>query len=401
MPSARIGEYLVAQGLLTTAAINRALGYQRSAAPRVRLGSILLTWDLLSEGELLRALAALHRCEAVTGAMLAGASVDAVRMLPASHAVRLNALPYALEESRIRVAFVNPSDLSVLDEVSALTGRPCRAGVATELRLLQAQRRFYGRAIPFELRPTLSRTTAGAASLSVGVSPAHPLPAVPVPIGGGPSGGAADAASIRVPDLPIPPPPPARPPGDAMTAPPAPEAWRTDGDPESMWLASVPEPALSEAAEAMWSPGPVSAREPGESVADLALEAVPAEFPRAILLLAERGGVLAGWRARGVALPNVASLRLSTAEPSVFAAVVSTGTPHFGRVDPELWPHALSRLFDGPPPCAVFPVQSGRGVSAVLYADRRGAPLRFEDTALLARAAARIASLLARGSSAS
>jgi hypothetical protein len=37
-------------------------------------------------------------------------------------------------------------------------------------------------------------------------------------------------------------------------------------------------------------------------------------------------------------------------------------------------------------------------VAAILYADRRGAPMKFEDTGLLARAAADIAALLVRES---
>jgi hypothetical protein len=165
-----------------------------------------------------------------------------------------------------------------------------------------------------------------------------------------------------------------------------------------MWLASLPEPAMSEAAAGMWSAAAAPGPETREKAADLALAAVPVDFPRAILFLVERDGVLVGWRARGVSPQQLPSLRLSPTAPSVFAAVASSGTPHFGRVDSELWPGALARLFDGPPPCAVFPVQSGHGVSAVLYADRRGAPMRFEDTALLARAAAEIASLFARTS---
>jgi hypothetical protein len=157
MTRPRIGEFLVAEGWLSAATVTRALGYQKSAAPRVKLGSILLTWDLLDEGNLLKALAALHRCEAVTGEMLTGAPVDVVRLLPAAHAIRLNAVPYALHKSRLRVAFVNPSDLAAIDEVAAITGKVCVPGVVTELRLLQAHRRFYGRALPRELHPKSQR----------------------------------------------------------------------------------------------------------------------------------------------------------------------------------------------------------------------------------------------------
>jgi MshEN domain len=414
MAPPRIGELLVAEGLLTPAAVNRALGFQRAAAPRVRLGSILLTWDLIDEGNLLKALAALHRCEAVTGEMLSNAPVDVVRLLPAPHAIRLNAIPYALARSRVRVAFVNPSDIGAIDEVSSLTGHICVPGVVTELRLLQAHRRFYGRVIPHELRPVMPRAEPARPARPAGGEPPAPAPPKAIPVAGKPaaSGSAGEPAPITVPDLPLPSPPsPFR--REAVTpqgVPSAPAAGAVDpsaaaavsrqlSDTEqkasAMWIATPPMPPESETVRGMWShsaaPPPVSE----EEVGDLALASVPGEIPRAILL-SDRNGVLVGWRARGLDTESLQAIRIPGAEPSVFAAVARSGAPHFGRVEPELWPESLARLFDGPPPCAVFPIHAGHGVAALLYADRRGAPMKFEDTALLARAAAEIAALLAR-----
>ncbi len=355
MPPTRLGERLVADGHLSASAVERALGFQSSTAPRARLGSILLTWDLIDEETLLSTLAALHRCEAVAGKTLAAAPVDVVRMLPAAHAIRLNAIPYALDRSRLRTAFVDPSDVHAIDEVSALTGHVCVPAVVTELRLLQAHRRFYGRALPAELPAVPHRTDAARASRPGGVEP-RPADVSVIPIRPEPREETASAglSEIEIPDLPIP-----------------------------------PRPSAARPTSVAASPPPLSAREIG----DIALASVPVEFSRAILFSAD-GESLAGWRARGVAAPELETIRLSRAEPSIFAGVIETGAPHFGRVDEALWPRSLARLFDGPPPCAVFPVHSSRGVAALLYADRRGAPMRFEDTALLARAAADIAALI-------
>ncbi len=413
MPPPRIGELLVAEGLLTAAAVNRALGFQRSAAPRVKLGSILLTWDLIDEGNLLKALAALHRCEAVTGDMLASAPVEVVQMLPAAQAIRLNAVPYALDKSRIRVAFVNPSDIGSIDEVSAFTGHVCVPGVVTELRLLQAHRRFYGRAIPLELRPVMPRMEpARPTGTAVPEPPATFRPTATSMTGrSAASASPAEPLAITIPDLPIPPAPSAgrreTPAPGAETATPAPTrkaespaapapARVTDAEKNAsaMWLVTPVIPPQSEAVEGMWSHAAV-APVPTNDVGDQALAAVPLRFPRAILL-ADRDGVLAAWRARGLNARALEAIRIPLTPPSVFASVAQSGAPHFGRVDPELWPEPLFILLDGSPPCAVFPVQSGSHVVALLYADRRGAPMKFEDTALLARAAADIAALLAR-----
>jgi hypothetical protein len=249
-------------------------------------------------------------------------------------------------------------------------------GVATEIRLLQAHRRFYGRAIPFELRPTAARRESARV--------ARPAPAA-----------AEIPEAIQIvaePSAPEPPSPPREaapaPLEDAETPPPpVPEAAAADPH-GGHWLASVPEAAESDAVRGMWR-----APAAGDDLGDLALACVPADFPRAILWR-EAGGALAGWRARGIEEAALDLLRFGVDGPSVFAAVLRGGTPHFGRVDPGLWPDPLPRILPGPPPCAVFPFHAGPRGSGIVFADRRGAPMRFDDTGLVARAAAEVAALL-------
>src|SRR6516225_4088964 len=62
----RIGELLVADGVVTEGAVQSALGCRRHTGEPVRLGTILLDRDLLPEENLLRALSAIHRCDYVT-----------------------------------------------------------------------------------------------------------------------------------------------------------------------------------------------------------------------------------------------------------------------------------------------------------------------------------------------
>jgi hypothetical protein len=396
MSRPRLGERLVADGLLPASAIRRALGFQSTAAPHVRLGSILLTWDLIDESSLLSALAAFHRCAAVTGEMLANAPVDLVKLLPAPQAVRWNALPYALERSRMRVAFVDPSDVRAIDEVSARTGRACVAGVATELRMLQAHRRFYGRVLPAELRAPIPRSPGARPSRVEGPPPVR----ISVQAETAPAEETAAPPPITIPRLPVPEPPPreSRPPAAASDASvpagaAAPAAETASSD--SLWMDHLPEIAPSALALGMWSDPAEAPRMTREELGDIALSNVPPDFPRA-LLLAREGGRLVGWRVRGLPAERLPEIRIPSSEPSVFASVLETGTPHFGRVDDAMWPAALGKVLEGPPPCAVFPVHAARGVPALIYADRRGAPMRFEDTALLARAAAGIAALFER-----
>ena len=184
MATPRIGELLVAEGYLTEASVQRALGFQRSGGDRVKLGSILLNWELLSEESLLAGLAKLHRRPGVSWAALCDAPMAVVRLLPASHAARLAAIPYSDERRLLRVAFLNPSNIQTIDEVSALTGRSVAPGVATEARLLQAHQKFYGRHVPMEYRTLLQkldRRTTSAPPAPASVRPPLPTPVAPAP----------------------------------------------------------------------------------------------------------------------------------------------------------------------------------------------------------------------------
>lgn len=180
----RIGEVLIEDGVLTEATVSRALGFQKSSGDRLRLGTILLTWDLLEEQSLLAGLAKLHRCPAVPWSALSAASVETVHLLSAAHAFRLGAVPYALQRNAVHVAFANPSDIRVVDETAALIGRRIVPGVTSEIRLLQAQRQFYGRHVPLEYRgifQKLDRRPTRTTPRPVGRETDAGAPVAPVP----------------------------------------------------------------------------------------------------------------------------------------------------------------------------------------------------------------------------
>jgi hypothetical protein len=161
---------------LTEAIVGRALGYQRRSGDKIKLGTILLNWDLLDEERLVETLAKLHHSTPVPWPLIAAAKIEVVQLLPAAFAQRANAIAYALEKGVVRVAFVNPSDIGAVDEAAAITGRRVLHGVTTELRMLQAHQRFYGRYIPLEYRAMIQkvqRKTSSAAARTV-VTPTGP-----------------------------------------------------------------------------------------------------------------------------------------------------------------------------------------------------------------------------------
>ena len=152
-----IGQFLVSEGMLSSEAITRALGFQKSSLESFRLGTILLNWELLAEEALLAALSRYHGCPYADWAALSKATPEALRCLPAQQAIRLGAVPYAIEGGNLRIAFRNPSDLAVIDSASQISGRRVLPSTTTEVRLALALHQFYGHPLPFQFKTVIQK----------------------------------------------------------------------------------------------------------------------------------------------------------------------------------------------------------------------------------------------------
>jgi MshEN domain len=465
----RIGELLVAEGILSEVAVQSALGFQRHTGEPFRLGTILLDRDLLGEESLMRALSAIHRCDYVAWSEILQAAPHIVRLLPERTAVRLGAIPYGLEGRGLRVAFKNPSNLAAVDEVSAVTGRPVVPAVISEVRLVQALNLFFGRQVPIEFRNVLiklerneerrlyrNRATVRADVASPAAPPRagedvrpisiegdHPAPEVrvPVPIDAAPPAPSPLAfpvsrpedsrakepdagvqytppfASAEIPTLDL---------ADASDFLPGyapPRTLSPDEQAARMWKADAQLPEIDDhAAGAMWTrarpvapapeaplpkaplpespapaaPEPTSAR---DQVAEALLDDLAQRFPRVLLLTSAHESVQ-GWTARGGGLTRdvVSRVRIPWGEPSIFAFVKLSGSPHRGPLSRILMPPVLTDML-GPKAvasCGVYPVRIKDRLIAFLYADRVGAPLSDEDHRSLEIAASSLGSSLAR-----
>ncbi len=440
----RIGELLIAEGVLSEVAVRSALGFQRHTGEPFRLGTILLDRDLLGEESLLKALAAIHRCDYATWPQILKAGPLIARTLPERAAVRLGAIPYAHEGRGLRVAFKNPSNLAAVDEVSALTARPILPAVITEIRLLQALNLYYGRPVPIEFRNVLQkleRNTERRLSRAAGVisrEPAPPPRAVPPPPPPNPY--LPPRAREHAREIPISV-------GEASRTPSRPASFAAPFDqaeaPQSsevaeggeaagflpdftlpsaetpedlaarMWKDAVP---AEDHVEALVATEPSPSRGPGlpvppnrlpdlpapssrDHIAEDALDALAARFPRILLLLAGQDSVQ-GWTGRGGRLTRsrVSQIRIPWGEPSIFAFVKLSGSPHRGALSRILLPPGLVELLGdrGNQACAVFPVRIKDRLIAFLYADRAGAPMSDEDYRTLDAAGSTLGSSLAK-----
>ncbi len=430
----RIGELLIAEGILSEVAVRSALGFQRHTGEPFRLGTILLDRDLLAEESLLKALSEIHRCDYATWPQILKAGPQIVRILPERAAVRLAAIPYALEGRGVRVAFKNPSNLAAVDEVSALTGRPVLPAVISEVRLLQALHLFYGRPVPIEFRSVLqklerneerrlyrTRATLRAVPARRPVtSPPEPGREIPISLGD-------RAAEPARPSPPAEPPPPA-----SFAAPFAqaetphvladaaessdvsgllpdfvpPKRESADERAARMWTDAVPGEAVATPAARLESPEPAAPPLPEiepptgrDHIAENALDLLAARFPRILLLVSGQDAVQ-GWTGRGGRLTRsrVSRLRIPWGDPSIFAFVKLSGSPHRGALSRILLPPGLVELVGdkATAACAVYPVRIKDRLVAFLYADRAGAPMSEEDYRFLEASTSTLGSSLAK-----
>ncbi|MGH8894520.1 MAG: GspE/PulE family protein, partial [Actinomycetes bacterium] len=118
----RLGDVLVAAGVITDVGLADALESQRSViGARRRLGHVLVDLGLASERQIAVALGEQLRLEVIDLNRVA-LSAECVRLLPRGVAQRLGILVIAREGNRLSVAASDPTDVVALDDVRLHTG---------------------------------------------------------------------------------------------------------------------------------------------------------------------------------------------------------------------------------------------------------------------------------------
>jgi hypothetical protein len=439
----RVGEVLVHEGAVSSAGLRRALTFQRYGGQSLRLGTILVGWNLADEETLLRALSEHHRCLGVPWSDLARAAPETIALLPSEIAEQARAIPFREELRGVIVAFVNPSDLPAVDRVAQVMRRRVIPAVALEIRILQAQELFYGTGIPPDHLPILIKLRDEQQKL-----PAPPRQSIPVgrviPIA--PETAESDPVEelveesileMRRPDAlleaPVESPAAGTPPPRAITPasspdqtrpiavrrPPSPARQETERSDVAggFWLEGdspaeesredpVATPAVFEDLTELETPtllpaDPVVLPRPGrEQVAQAVLDALLRDMPRVLVFGADKNHLFGVYgRGEGVLSSEVQRIHLPPANGSILQKVYESREPHFGKLTEEFWPAPLALVLGlDPPACAVFPLENLNGLVGLLYADREGSRMLEGDFDDLTRAAAFLANALASSS---
>jgi type IV pilus assembly protein PilB len=139
----RLGEMLIARGIISEEQLEEALREQQVTAER--LGTILVTRGYVDEVELVRILAEHFGLEFVD---LEERPIDpsAVQLVKESFARYHQLLPIGREDDQLLVAMVNPTNVFSLDDVRSVTGQEVRAIMAEPGQLMRAIDRVWGAA---------------------------------------------------------------------------------------------------------------------------------------------------------------------------------------------------------------------------------------------------------------
>ncbi len=123
----RLGDLLVAAGLVTEDQIAAALREQRQSG--ARLGQLLVTNRVITEGQLVQTLATQFGLDFVDLDENV-ADFTASRLVRESFARRHRALPIGWQDGRLVVAMVNPVDVFALDDIRSMTGHDVKPVMA-------------------------------------------------------------------------------------------------------------------------------------------------------------------------------------------------------------------------------------------------------------------------------
>ncbi len=139
--SARLGEILIKESLITSEQLNQALEYQKQHGGR--LGSCLMKMGFVTDDEIT---AVLSRQYGVPSINLKYYEVEAavIKLIPQDTAVRYQVVPLSRVGSTLTIAMTDPTNVFAMDDIKFMTGFNVEPVVASETAIAEAIQKFYG-----------------------------------------------------------------------------------------------------------------------------------------------------------------------------------------------------------------------------------------------------------------
>jgi type IV pilus assembly protein PilB len=156
--SAKLGEILVRENILTPQQLREALDYQREHGGR--LGFNLVKLGLVSDDMVT---AVLSRQYGVPSVNLDLFDVDAsvIRLIPREVADKYSVLPLSRVGATLTLAMVDPTNVFAMDDIKFMTGLNIEPVVVSEAGVQEAIEQYYGASREIELASMVEATLAG------------------------------------------------------------------------------------------------------------------------------------------------------------------------------------------------------------------------------------------------
>ncbi len=125
----KIGEMLVAEGIVTIEQLNRAFDEQRQTGDRI--GAALVKLGMIGEDTLLEFIAKQFHCPQVNISKL-NASKEVLALIPLDIMHKYQTVPFGLMGNALHVAMADPGNLFVIDDIRFLTRKNIQVHVAAD-----------------------------------------------------------------------------------------------------------------------------------------------------------------------------------------------------------------------------------------------------------------------------
>ena len=137
----RLGEYLIKAGRITEPQLSSAL--ERQVTMGGRLGTNLIELGFLSEDELTQFLSKKLKIPSIEASDLEDIEPSLIQLIPRELAQKYNVVPIKRDRTTLSVAFLDPTDLEVIDELRFITGCIIKPFIASEARIRYLLERYY------------------------------------------------------------------------------------------------------------------------------------------------------------------------------------------------------------------------------------------------------------------
>ncbi|MBN2483655.1 MAG: Flp pilus assembly complex ATPase component TadA [Candidatus Omnitrophica bacterium] len=142
----RLGEILVAEGMVTSEQLQEAVAFQKEDGGR--LGDVLVKLGYVTEEQILIALSkqlAIPYVTLTSGKLKPDTDQNLEEIIPYEFAVRNLILPLSRSYNSLTAAIFDPLDLILIDNVRKMTNSEINPVLATKTDILKAIEDFYGR----------------------------------------------------------------------------------------------------------------------------------------------------------------------------------------------------------------------------------------------------------------